>query len=149
MHELTPYITFFKFFKKYVFLLHYHVRNVSDIYLTGRLRRPFWKPPLSAAVKERQEKNMGKKKFRGRLQCPFQGAPSVPLLRGACGAPQFPKLPQGNENSEYVLSFESGFYSEWTDRQTESQNHRTIQYRIITQIYISFVSLISKKLQEL
>ena len=43
---------------------------------------------------------------------------------GACGAPQLYKLPQGREDSEYVLSFqigkrESGFYSERTDKITE------------------------------
>ena len=42
------------------------------------------------------------------------------------------KLPQGHEDSEYVLSFEigqreRGFYSE----RTESQSDRAIQYRII------------------
>ena len=45
------------------------------------------------------------------------------------------KLPQGHEDSEYVLSFEigqreSGFYSERTESQADRQNHRTIQYRI-------------------
>ena len=44
-------------------------------------------------------------------------------------------LPQGHEDSEYVLSFEieqgeSGFYGEQTDRQTDIQNQRTIQYRV-------------------
>ena len=38
------------------------------------------------------------------------------------------KLPQGYEDSEYVLSLEieqreSGFYSERTDRQTAGQTH--------------------------
>ena len=38
------------------------------------------------------------------------------------------KLPQGHEDSEYVLGFEIGkrevgFYSGWTDRQTDGENH--------------------------
>ena len=46
------------------------------------------------------------------------------------------KLPQGHEDSEYVLSFEieqreSGFYSERTDTQThrytDTQTHRVTQ----------------------
>ena len=48
----------------------------------------------------------------------------VPLLGVACGAHNFKKLPQGHEDTEYVLSFEigqrrSGFYSERTDRVTD------------------------------
>ena len=46
------------------------------------------------------------------------------------------RLLQGHEDSEYVLSFkigqrEGGFYSSGTDTQTDSQNHRTTQYRIL------------------
>ena len=56
------------------------------------------------------------------------GAPSVPQM--------VLNLPLCHEASEYVLSFEigqreSGFYSEWTDRITDRQNHANIQYRII------------------
>ena len=55
------------------------------------------------------------------------------------GAPPAPQIilniPQSHEDSEYVLSFEigqreGGFYSGRTDTQTETQNHRTTQYRI-------------------
>ena len=47
----------------------------------------------------------------------------APLLGGAYDAHSFNKLPQGHEDSEFVLNFEigqqeSGFYSERTDRQT-------------------------------
>ena len=60
-----------------------------------------------------------KQKYLGRLWCPL-------VL----------KLPQGHQDSEYVLSFEIGqresdFCSERTDRITDKQNHANIQYRII------------------
>ena len=66
-----------------------------------------------------------------RLRRPMFRAPSASLLGGACDAHSFKKLPQGHEDSEYVLSFEigqreSGFYSERTNRQSD----RTIQFRI-------------------
>ena len=72
---------------------------------------------------------------------PSGGAvPSEALKEKKIGAPAAPHslkiLPQGHEDFEYMLSFEigqreSGLYSERTDRQTESQNHQTIQHRII------------------
>ena len=83
-----------------------------------------------------EEKKMG---FLGR---PMFRAPSAPFLGGACGAHSFKKLPQGHEDSEYVLNFEigqweSGFYSEQTDRQNHGitePSSTVLLYRHLYQI---------------
>ena len=94
-----------------------------------RLRRPFGKPPPSAAVK----KKLG---CQGRRQLtpPLAvikkiGASGAPLISGACGAPNgFKKLNPFHEDSEYVLGFEIGQReSDFCSERTESQNHTAIQ----------------------
>ena len=61
----------------------------------GRLRRPFGKPPLSAAF-------LHKEKKIGALLAAVKAEKKI----GALSAPQMVlRLPQGPEDSEYLLSF--------------------------------------------
>ena len=82
-----------------------------------RFRRPFGKPPASAAA-NKENKNGARGAAPGRAK--------VKNKWGTYGAPNgFKKLPQGYEDSECVLSFEigqqeRGFYNGRTDRQTKS-----------------------------
>ena len=74
-----------------------------------------------------------KKKKLGGLRHPKFRARSAPLLGGACSAHSFINVRRVMRvpNMCLVLKLDNGKVVSIANRQTESRNHRAIQYRII------------------